>query len=178
MSIEIEGEGLFIVKGKGGKEVVELVFQASSGFMANHTDRWALFVFQEDADADTLTSVEEVLRKAIAGARSSKDRVKRIGRRSLLTGSYGSDSAKAEDLLSGRKVKTTIEIIKRNANLKSFTVQLSAEVGEKKPRILQIPMQGEVPDDLFKVQISGMATRVSTDSLDVIDREKEFESLR
>jgi hypothetical protein len=178
MSIDLEGEGLFIVTGKGGKEVVELVFQAQSGLMSNHTDRWALFVFQQDADAKTLESVEEVMRKAIAGERAFKDRVKRIGSTSVLTGSFGSDTAKAEELFGGRKVKATIEIIKRTESIKSFTVQVSADIGEKNPRIIQIPFEGKVPDDLFKVKITGMATRVSNDITDVTDREKDLKSLR
>ena len=153
MSIQIDGDSLFQIK-VNGSPVLRMYFETRS--IHSPTDeRFALYQFQEDASDQK--AVEEAIKRASPGA---KRRVTRIGRPSISSEFFGGDRARAEDLLPEKEVKASISM---TTALDTIVVQVSAEVGEKKPRIFKVPFQGKPPADLLKKTIQGKAKRITAD---------------
>ena len=174
MAVIVEGYALFQVKGMEKDVVMRMFFEAQSIHKAGN--RFAFYLFQESAR--DLAAVEEIMTNAIAGKRISKDRVLRIGSPPLLDEFFGGDDAKAEDLLPAKEVSASMTIVERHNDLGNFVVELSAEVGEKKPRILKIGFDGKVPDAMFKKRFNGKAKRVTSDLKKITDLESDLKSVR
>jgi hypothetical protein len=174
MSIQIDGHDLFQVKGKGKDLVMRMFFEARSVHPVAK-ERWAFYLFQQDAD--DLKAVEEVMVNAIVGKRAFKDRVLRIGKSPLSSEFFGNDDSKAEDLLPAKDVTATITIVKKTV-MDTFVVEVSASVGEKHPRIFKVGFSGKIPDALMKVKFSGKAKRITTDLGKITDLEQDLDSVR
>ena len=171
MTIQIDGDSLFQIK-VNGSPVLRMYFETRS--IHSPTDeRFALYQFQEDTSDQK--AVEEAMKRASPGANR---RVTRIGKPSISSEFFGGDRARAEDLLPEKEVKAKADISMMTKSSDTIVVQISAEVGEKKPRIFKLQFQGKPPADLLKKTIQGKAKKITSDLGAMTDIQSDLRSIR